>query len=366
MVSQVSWQQQYTQYHYSQRSAQSTQHEASSTAPGSQAQAASETSETNSAQSIFDVDAVVKNVMSFVNARIAQESDPEKRDQLVAQARSGVEQGFSEARDILKNYGKLDDAMAGNIDAAESHIYDALDQWSSNEDDISSAVGQQVTDAVTGSDGGRSNESRVTSSQYTSAYDELRANKQQLSLSLTTRDGDQVTIGYSGLNAQYGSLSSSSSGSSVSWSSVSGSQFYLDIQGDLDEEEMNAISSLLQDVDALASEFFDGDVETAFQMAQALEIDPSELSSMNLSLRETETYASRLYQDNSGEQSSTLPRGLEPLRNYAQHLVETAQKMQQQTSLHSADFLDLLNLHPDATELQRGINQSLLDGASQA
>ncbi|AJQ95342.1 DUF5610 domain-containing protein [Gynuella sunshinyii] len=366
MVTQVSWQQQYTQYHYSQRSAQSTQHEASTTASGSQTQAASETSETSSEQSIFDVDAVVKNVMNFVNARIAQESDPEKRDQLIAQARSGVEQGFSDARDILKNYGKLDDATAGNIDAAESHIYDALDQLSSNEDDISSAVGQQVTDAVTGGNSQSENDRRVTSSQYTSSYDVLRANKQQLSLSLTTRDGDQVTIGYSGMDALYGSLSASDSGHSVSWSSISGSKFYLDIQGDLDEDEMNAISSLLQDVDALASEFFDGDIETAFQMAQSLEIDPSELSSMNLSLQETDTYASRLYQDNSGEQSSTLPRGLEPLRDYAQHLVETAQKMQQQTSLHSADFLDLLDLHPDATEQQRGINQSLLDGTLKA
>ena len=67
------------------------------------------------------------------------------------------------------------------------------------------------------------------------------------------------------------------------------SSFSFQVEGSLDQEELEAIGSLLEDVDALATEFFDGDVQVAFQKASQLGYDDSEIAGYAFNMVEQET-----------------------------------------------------------------------------
>lgn len=67
------------------------------------------------------------------------------------------------------------------------------------------------------------------------------------------------------------------------------SHFSFDVQGRLDQQELEAIGSLMADVDALATEFFDGDVQVAFQKASQLGYDDSEIAGYAFNMVEQET-----------------------------------------------------------------------------
>jgi len=64
--------------------------------------------------------------------------------------------------------------------------------------------------------------------------------------------------------------------------------FTFSIKGELDEDELKAIGKLVADANELAEEFFNGDIETAFNQALELGFDEQELSSFALQLTKVE------------------------------------------------------------------------------
>ena len=64
--------------------------------------------------------------------------------------------------------------------------------------------------------------------------------------------------------------------------------FTFSIKGELDEDELKAIGKLVADANELAEEFFNGDIETAFNQALKLGFDEQELSSFALQLTKVE------------------------------------------------------------------------------
>ena len=66
------------------------------------------------------------------------------------------------------------------------------------------------------------------------------------------------------------------------------SSFSFSVQGELDEDELKAIGQLVTDANELAEEFFNGDVESAFNQALELGFDEQELSSFALQLTKVE------------------------------------------------------------------------------
>ena len=70
----------------------------------------------------------------------------------------------------------------------------------------------------------------------------------------------------------------------------------MDVIGNLDEGEQQALSNLLQDVEKLSSSFFGGDLGGALEQAMQLGFDGNELASMSLNLRqESFSSVSRAY-----------------------------------------------------------------------
>jgi hypothetical protein len=69
------------------------------------------------------------------------------------------------------------------------------------------------------------------------------------------------------------------------------STFSFTVKGELDEDELKAIGQLVADANELAEEFFNGDIETAFNQALELGFDEQELSSFAIQLTKVENTA---------------------------------------------------------------------------
>ncbi len=212
---------------------------------------------------------------------------------------SGVEKGFAEARDILDNLGALKGSIAENIDETEKQTFAALD-----------AINPSAQDAT----------NSATISRLTAA--ERYEQSESLSLKVTTQDGDEVTINFSNQSRYEQSFgvesdcSNTSALFNISRSEASNYQF--SVNGDLDNDEIDALQNLIKDVNEIAGEFFDGDIQRAFDIASEYQMDKSELSSMNLQLTQTEQYSSVAKYSQVENQNAVTQDAAKRLGNYAQ------------------------------------------------
>lgn len=112
--------------------------------------------------------------------------------------------------------------------------------------------------------------------------------KERGSLVLTTQDGDVLRIRFRNSERQSVELAAVSTGSaeaaSVHLSSTERSRTRIDVQGSLDAGELKAIEDFVSQVDTLANEFFEGDLEAAFAAAAKLDYDASEIAGFSLKL----------------------------------------------------------------------------------
>ncbi|WP_051560075.1 hypothetical protein [Marinobacterium jannaschii] len=118
---------------------------------------------------------------------------------------------------------------------------------------------------------------------------------ESFSLELKTKDGDSVTINFahdSAYEASFGATAGAD-GSAISFSidRSESSDYRFSVEGELDEDELKAIDSLVKEIGEIASDFFDGDLQAAFDQASELEINRDELSSMNLNMTRSESYS---------------------------------------------------------------------------
>ncbi len=188
-------------------------------------------------------------------------------------AMSGIQKGFEEASDILSNLNLLTDDIATTIDQTRDLTFDKL----------AALDPSQASLPVSGTQ---------TSILAAERYDKAET----FSLQVKTQDGDDVTITFSRADHAESSLGaySDASGSAISYSmdrsSVSDYQF--SVEGNLDNDEIDALQNLIKDVNSIADDFFDGDIQEAFDKASEFRMDKTELASMNLTLTRSESYSS--------------------------------------------------------------------------
>ena len=298
---------------------------------------------------MFDVDAVMDTVLKHVEGRIEQAradgaSDEELEDMLAA-ARSGVETGFSQARDQINELGKLDGPLAEKIDSAESGIYQGID-------DIEDGLFPQA-------DNEESMPSISSLVQHEQSYQRETNN---FSFELTTQEGDKVVINAMSDRELYEQSYTSANENNSSASQQSHSGYSFSVEGDLNEAEMTAIEDLLGQVNSLADEFYDGDLSTAFDMALELESDGDQIAQFSLNLRQqqVQSYQYSGIAQYSGETS--LPQGLmQPLGQFAQGLqgaVDTANEFQSPKELLK-DLFEQMDSNPKFHEMLKPMFDSL-------
>lgn len=145
--------------------------------------------------------------------------------------------------------------------------------------------------------------------------------KQSLSLQLQTRDGDQIELSFSSLNA----LSQSQRPGQFQQTTISGSQLQLSITGDLNEGELEDLNEFLGQVEELASSFYGGDLAGAFSLAQEFDISGTELASFSLDMQ-SRTQVRQVQEYRAVEGKPSLPSSLmQQMGNYLNDLMETAE-----------------------------------------
>lgn len=233
----------------------------------------------------FTPDKVAGRISDFVAAGLAaaknRGASDERLQQMYDAALKGVETGFKEAREILDNLNVLQGDIKTQVDETEQKTFDALAEIAPGSRD---AVAQAVLGAA-----------------------ERYRNAEDMSLTVKTQDGDEVTINFSrnqSYDATYGA-GADSQGNSVAWMDVSrseSSQYQFSVKGELDEGEVEALQQMVRDIAGVADEFFNGDVQKAFEQSAGIRFDASELSSMELNM----SYSRSLSQAASYEQVGNL------------------------------------------------------------
>lgn len=205
---------------------------------------------------------------------------------------AGIQKGFSEAKEILENMNLLSDSLKATIDET---LKQTLDK-----------VGNLAPIAKT---------SEATTSTSVSTAERYQSSE-SFSLKVRTQDGDNVTIRFSNNESYESSLGYYNDGQGNQATSFSidrsqDSNFQFSVSGDLDEGEIDALQNLIQDINLIADDFFDGDVQSAFDQASKFQMDKSELASMQLTLKRSEDYsAASAYQQVQGyEQPNYNPAG---------------------------------------------------------
>lgn len=287
----------------------------------------------NETASLFDVDAVIDTVMQHVGKRIEQaRANGANEDELQSMfdaARSGVETGFKQAREQIDALNKLDEPLAEKIDAAEQGIYDGIDELEENTFNPQAEI------------------VKANTVEYAKAYERT---KNSFEFELTTQEGDVVKIRAMSDSESYQAALAASDGDSSFYANYSEqnnrSGFNLMVKGDLNDDEMAAIESLMAQVNDLASEFYTGDLSTAFDMAMNLTSDADQIAQFSLDLKQSYVAAyeyGAMQSDapakkGNGYGQDLLPKGLaEPLRDFAQGVKEAFEKAN-----HFADSRNLL------------------------
>jgi len=321
------------------------------------------------AKPLFDVGAIVDTVMGHIANRIGEAQQGGADDEALAgmfeAARSGVETGFSQAREQIESLGKLDDDLATNIDAAETGIQDGINEL---EEEVlpSSAAPTSNTDEATQASGEDEpatpsvpDPEPINYAEYAKVYERTR---NQFSFEVKTQEGDVVKIYAMADQSMYGEIERGQDefGSYLNASMLEDSKdgFRFKVKGDINDEEMAAIESLMMQVNALSEEFYSGDLNTAFDMAMELTSDADQIAEFSLNLKQTYTRAFEYGEFSSPAMTQyaapALPKGLaQPLGDFAsgvKQAYETAKFFQEPRQLLEGLF-EQMDTRSQMTEL---------------
>lgn len=298
------------------------------TDPAHQAQSSANAT---SASKPFDVNALVENLWGFMQGRLADakasgasEQDMEK---LWQAAEKGLEQGFSEAKGALNALGKMTEPLNDKIDQAYDRLTETLDKR-----DVNARVPVMQVDAET---------AKTEARRHISLY---QYQERTFELDVTTSQGDRVSIRVMNSSEAAASHQSGDDWSRTRWGKTDANAFQLQIKGDLNEQERADLDQLLGDVNTLANEFYDGDLNLAWKQAQALSIDGTSLASMDLGMRSVEAKGVGAYQQEASS-AGKMPKGLDPLRQYANDLIQAQEQWRERLSSDQG-LLAALDNHP--------------------
>jgi hypothetical protein len=232
-----------------------------------------------------DAQAVATTMLDFVQRGLDQlrsrGADDSRIEQRLEAAKEGIAKGYDQAEQQLKDMGLLNDELKAEIDQGRDLINLGLDQITSGQYEKNSQ-GKEVNAGM----------QPLSSSLYSSQASQQNS----MSLELMTKDGDRISLSFK-QSAQSSSFSEQQGSSFMTAAGFEqGTEWQMDVIGDLDEGEQAALSSLLQGVEKLSSTFFSGDLGGALEQAIKLGFEGDELASMSLNLRqESFSSVSRAY-----------------------------------------------------------------------
>jgi hypothetical protein len=150
--------------------------------------------------------------------------------------------------------------------------------------------------------------------------------RESATLQIRTTEGDLVTLRLREKSSLSLSGTQDQSGAGASLTAVSRGRLQVDVSGNLNASELQAIGAVLSQVDALATKFFSGDIQGAFSAAASIGSDPAQIAGFSLQL----SYSSLLYQ---GSVTGVDPAATQPVAAPAAQPTQPAQAPNTSTQL---------------------------------
>ncbi|MDF1763019.1 MAG: DUF5610 domain-containing protein [Oleibacter sp.] len=232
-------------------------------------------------------DTILKHVDRNIASMRRQGASEEQIANRVQAARDGIATGYAEARDFLKDAGLLTDDLAQDINKSEKWVSEGLDNIERGQPLTLLTPSASKTD---------------TGSPSTFNRTSVSGN---LSLDIMTRDGDRVSIR---IASSFDSVTTNrSSAFEIN------NQWMIETEGQLDDDEKQAIGRLLSDVETLSNKFFSGDLGGALEQAMSLGFDGNELAAMSLNIQQ-QSFSNTVQSSGGGQgkiPQAYLPKAVE-------------------------------------------------------
>ncbi|GGF58671.1 DUF5610 domain-containing protein [Alteromonas lipolytica] len=297
-------------------------------------------------KSAFDFREVATNVLKFVGSvvRGAAKSgaDEEKLTDLLGQARSGVAKGIALAEKDLAGF--MNPQITDGIRDSKQAIGEGIDN-----------IEKEVLSPFRGT----MEAGAVLSSQY--------AESQSAGLKIRTRDGDEVEINF-GQARQYQYSAAQQYSASAANAPVSGNEsvetaqtsvtsqtslamafteyrgISFSVKGELDKDEVGAISDLIKQITDVSKSFFDGDLDSALDKALDLGYNDKELAGFALRLDSRQVLSEKIsaYKEVSDGDSSELKQYMRPIKEYMDEL-KSLNELLDTTLKDGEGYLELVN-----------------------
>ncbi|HEY0891510.1 MAG TPA: DUF5610 domain-containing protein, partial [Cellvibrio sp.] len=229
---------------------------------------------------------VANNILGFIERRLQLDvADGASQEELQARLDAGLagfKKGFAEASEKLEALSLLSPEITADIGKTYDLVLEGVDELrskfiQSTEADVAEPKSNQPADVLKTAEPKKSPtkldvpEFLPATSSYLGYGNYEYGRAREFSFELTTKEGDKVTIkatSSEGLAVEAGRAGRGNNSVSALNASYSSSQsFSLSIEGELSEDELGAINDLLGRVNDLASEFFEGDLDVAFDQA---------------------------------------------------------------------------------------------------
>jgi hypothetical protein len=306
------------------------------------------------------------NILSFIEQRLSSEkaagASADDLQSFLDQGLKGFKQGYAEAETILGDTGKLSDVVTNTISTLYQQVMEGFDHLynkylgssgpetqlpavTDNAAAVStvvqaprqflSSVNQPVSAGEQFTMLGNNSHSALSSmidsisdvSQLANTQIEY-GRKDRFSFELTTLEGDKITIKASSTSIFVGEYSHRGLGSSDALEGTKEkNRFSIGIEGNLNEQEVKAIDDLLQQIMSLADEFYNGDINKAYESAINLGYDQNEIASYSLKLRQTQqlgvTAAYQQWLPPSEAVASEQIDALNTISDYARSVIDT-------------------------------------------
>lgn len=278
------------------------------------------------------------NILSFIELQLHRDiEDGATAEELQSRLQAGMEgfiKGYLEASDQLIGAGILSDDVKSAIEKTYTDVMSGIDelaerlnidspverpsvkQSAGSTTDPKESIGHEVAGAVKTplSESLGQSPGRLKALLDASSVNYKEANNRTFDFTLKTRDGDTVTISASASQ----SIQASGSGRHlVGFDAASSSEFYFDVEGELDEDEVKAITDLLAQVHDVAETFYNGNLERAFEQALEVGYNSDEIAQFALNLTQVvyqqveETYGNIAQMPTSGESENSYVETLE-------------------------------------------------------
>ncbi len=243
----------------------------------------------------FTPEAVAERILGNVRGALAG-LEGEARSEGLAQIRTAIEQGISEAREILQSIGALQGAVAEQLDQTEAMLFKGLDALGVPTADTYTqapvAGNADLAPPVPGNTPGPDRMSRRPAESNFFSYTSTQRS-QNSSIEIRTRDGDVVTVDLMRSRSRdQATVRSQNAGGEAFYKEVNfsrSSSMEFSVQGELDADEQKAIDQLLKRIDKVANRFFEGNVQSAFKKAASLKMDAGELASFSMDMSSSVT-----------------------------------------------------------------------------